>query len=82
MTEAGTIGFCTEEQFMDYFIIEEQTPKDLLRKYTNNLTGTSLCHQSGHLASGWAGTLIKAGKSSMKRLKRPKAKTFLSTTSI
>lgn len=26
---------------MDYFIIEEQTPKDILRKYTNDLTGTS-----------------------------------------
>lgn len=41
MSEAGTVGFCTEEPFMDYFIIEGQTPKDLLRKYTNDLTGTS-----------------------------------------
>ncbi len=41
MTEAGTVGFCTEEQFMDYFIIEGRTPKDLLKKYTNDLTGTS-----------------------------------------
>jgi alpha-D-xyloside xylohydrolase len=41
MAEAGTIGFCKEEQFMGYFIMEGQTPKDLLKKYTNTLTGTS-----------------------------------------
>jgi alpha-glucosidase (family GH31 glycosyl hydrolase) len=27
IAEAGTIGFCTEEHFMDYFIIEGQHPK-------------------------------------------------------
>ena len=41
MTEQGTLGFCTEEQFMDYFIILGTTPKDLLKKYTTQLTGTS-----------------------------------------
>ncbi|KFX94002.1 hypothetical protein O988_06524, partial [Pseudogymnoascus sp. VKM F-3808] len=41
LSEAGTIGFSTEENFMDYFIIEGQTPKDILKQYTNDLTGTS-----------------------------------------
>ena len=41
MTEQGTVGFSTEEPFMDYFIISGTTPKDLLKKYTTQLTGTS-----------------------------------------
>jgi alpha-D-xyloside xylohydrolase len=39
--EQGTIGFCTEEQYMDYFVISGPTPKDILTRYTTHLTGTS-----------------------------------------
>lgn len=41
MTEQGTVGFSTEEPFMDYFIISGTTPKDILKKYTTQLTGTA-----------------------------------------
>ena len=41
MSEQGTIGFCTQEQHMDYFVISGPTPKETLSKYTCNLTGTS-----------------------------------------
>ena len=40
MTEQGTVGFGTEEPFMDYFIVSGITPKDILMKYTSQLTGT------------------------------------------
>ena len=42
MTEAGTIGFATEEKSMDYFIISGTTPAEILHRYTNCLTGTSV----------------------------------------
>ena len=41
LSEAGTIGFVSEENFMDYFIIQGQTPKDIIARYTMDLTGTS-----------------------------------------
>ena len=40
-TEAGTLGFATEEKYMDYFIVSGKTPADILYRYTNDLTGTS-----------------------------------------
>lgn len=40
MTEAGTLGFATEETHMDYFVVQGDTPKEILRKYTQDLTGT------------------------------------------
>ena len=41
MSEQGTVGFCTQELHMDYFIIAGPSPKDILTKYTRDLTGTS-----------------------------------------
>ena len=41
MSETGTIGFCSEENHMDYFIISGPSPKDIISRYTQNLTGTS-----------------------------------------
>ena len=41
MSESGTVGFSTEETFMDYFIVEGQTPAEILGRYTRNLTGTA-----------------------------------------
>ena len=39
MAEAGTVGFCAEEEYLDYFIISGTTPKDVLTQYTKYLTG-------------------------------------------
>ena len=39
VTDTGTVGLSTEESFMDYFIISGTTPKDILRRYTLDLTG-------------------------------------------
>ena len=41
MSEQGTVGFCTQEPHMDYFVISGPTPKDILTRYTVDLTGTS-----------------------------------------
>lgn len=41
MSEAGSIGFATEENYMDYFILSGATPSEILRRYTNDLTGVS-----------------------------------------
>lgn len=41
MSEAGTLGFSTEEAWMDYFIISGATPASILSQYTNDLTGAS-----------------------------------------
>ena len=41
LSEAGTIGFAAEDTSMDYFIIEGQTPKKIIERYTTGLTGTS-----------------------------------------
>ena len=41
MSEQGTIGFATEEQHLDYFIISGPTPREILTRYTTHLTGTS-----------------------------------------
>ena len=41
VSEQGTVGLCTEEEFMDYFVISGPSPKDILQRYTQDLTGTS-----------------------------------------
>jgi alpha-D-xyloside xylohydrolase len=41
MSEAGSIGFCTEEKHMDYFILAGPSPREILHRYTSNLTGTA-----------------------------------------
>jgi hypothetical protein len=66
MAEAGTIGSCTDDQFMDYFIIEGKAPKDILRNAQTISLVHLLYHQFGHLVSGSAGTLIKTVRSLMK----------------
>ncbi|KAJ6107769.1 hypothetical protein N7523_009092 [Penicillium sp. IBT 18751x] len=40
-SESGTLGFSTEEKFMDYFIISGPSPKEILYRYTHDLTGTA-----------------------------------------
>jgi alpha-D-xyloside xylohydrolase len=45
MSEQRTVGFCTEEPHMDYFVIDGPTPKEILSRYTRDLTGTSLLPQ-------------------------------------
>jgi alpha-D-xyloside xylohydrolase len=42
MTDTGTVGLSTEENFMDYFIISGKTPKDILQRYTRDLTGQAV----------------------------------------
>lgn len=39
MTDTGTLGLSTEEDYMDYFIVSGKTPKDILQRYTRDLTG-------------------------------------------
>ena len=41
VSEHGTVGFCTEEDYMDYFVISGPSPKEILQRYTQDLTGTS-----------------------------------------
>lgn len=41
VTEAGSIGFATEEKHMDYFIVSGAEPAEILQRYTNDLTGVS-----------------------------------------
>ena len=41
VSEQGTVGFCTEEKHMDYFVISGEKPADILARYTQDLTGTS-----------------------------------------
>ena len=40
MSEAGTVGFSTEEECIDYFVVSGSTPKEILGRYTKDLTGT------------------------------------------
>ena len=39
VSEQGTLGFGVEETWMDYFIIGGPEPKDILARYTQDLTG-------------------------------------------
>ena len=41
VSEQGTVGFGTEEQYLDYFVIPGHTPKDIIARYTQDLTGTA-----------------------------------------
>ena len=41
VSEQGTVGFCTEDDFLDYCIVAGQEPKDILARYTQDLTGTA-----------------------------------------
>ena len=41
VSEQGTVGFGTEEQHLDYFVIPGHSPKDIIARYTQDLTGTA-----------------------------------------
>ena len=41
MSEQGTVGFYTEEKFMDYFVVQGESPQNILHRYTHDLTGTA-----------------------------------------
>lgn len=41
VSEQGTVGFGVEEEYLDYFVVAGQTPKDILARYTQCLTGVS-----------------------------------------
>ena len=82
MSEAGSVGFCTEEDCMDYFTVSGSTPKEILGRYTKDLTGTPVMPPTWSFGLWLSRTRTSAGISLIKCLRRPSSTGFLQTTYI